>query len=72
MFQREASTQQNVAVNTPHSLRTAATWDVACNKKLKSMGIFDKLFKQKKEPVDFPPKPKWKPNLPIDLELILE
>ncbi|TVZ56921.1 hypothetical protein OD91_2223 [Lutibacter sp. Hel_I_33_5] len=36
------------------------------------MGIFDKLFNKKKEVIDFPPKPKWKPNLPIDLNLILE
>jgi len=36
------------------------------------MGIFDKLFNKKKEPIDFPPKPKWKPNLQIDLNQILE
>ena len=36
------------------------------------MGIFDKLFNKKKEVIDFPPKPKWKPNLPIDLNEILE
>ncbi|TYC07038.1 hypothetical protein ES677_15210 [Bizionia gelidisalsuginis] len=36
------------------------------------MGIFDKLFNKKKEVIDFPPKPKWKPNLPNDLNLILE
>jgi hypothetical protein len=36
------------------------------------MGIFDKLFNNKKEPIDFPPKPKWKPNLPIDLNQILD
>jgi hypothetical protein len=35
------------------------------------MGVFDKLFKNKKEDV-FPPIPKWKPNLPIDVELIYE
>jgi len=35
------------------------------------MGLFDKLFKRKQED-DFPPKPKWKPNLPIDIELIYE
>jgi len=33
------------------------------------MEFFDKLFKNKK-PVDFPPKPKWRPNLEIDIELI--
>ncbi len=32
------------------------------------MGLFDKLFKKKEEPVDFPPKP----NLPIDIDTILE
>ena len=36
------------------------------------MGIFNKLFNKKKNVIDFPPKPKWKPNLPIDLNLILE
>ena len=36
------------------------------------MGLFDKLFNKKKEPVDFPPKPKWKPNLPIDTDTILD
>jgi hypothetical protein len=36
------------------------------------MGLFDKLFNKKKEPLDFPPKPKWKPELPNDLDLILE
>jgi hypothetical protein len=35
------------------------------------MGLFDKLFNSKKED-DFPPKPKWKPNLPIDIDLIYE
>ena len=30
------------------------------------MGIF------KKKEIDFPPKPKWKPNLPIDLDLVME
>ena len=35
------------------------------------MGILNKLFK-KKEPLDFPPKPTWKPNLPNDLDKILE
>jgi hypothetical protein len=34
------------------------------------MGIFDKLFNKKK--LDFPPKPKWKPNLPINIDLIFE
>lgn len=36
------------------------------------MGLFDKFFNKKEEKKDFPPKPKWKPNLPIDLENILE
>jgi len=36
------------------------------------MGIFDKFFKKEKEVIDFPPKPKWKPNLPIDLNRVLE
>lgn len=36
------------------------------------MGLFDKLFNKKKEPLDFPPKPKWRPDLPIDIELILD
>ena len=35
------------------------------------MGLFDKLFKNKKED-DFPPTPKWKPNLPVDLDIIYE
>ena len=36
------------------------------------MGLFDKLFSKKKEPLDFPPKPKWKSNLPIDIDTILD
>ncbi len=35
------------------------------------MGLFDKLLKSWKEP-DFPPTPKWKPNLSIDINLIYE
>jgi hypothetical protein len=35
------------------------------------MGLFDKIFKTKKEDV-FPPVPKWQPNLPVDLELIYD
>lgn len=36
------------------------------------MGLFDKLFNtKKKEPLDFPPKPKWRPNLPVDIDAIL-
>jgi hypothetical protein len=35
------------------------------------MGLFNRLFKNKKEE-DFPPKPKWKPNLPVDIDLIFE
>lgn len=35
------------------------------------MGLFDKLFKGKKK-ADFPPTPKWQPNLPIDIDLIYE
>ena len=35
------------------------------------MGLFDKIFKNKKED-EFPPVPKWKPNLPVDLDLIYE
>jgi len=34
------------------------------------MGIFDKIFKKK--PTDFPPKPTWKPDLPIDLNFVLD
>lgn len=34
------------------------------------MGIFDKLLGKKK--LDFPPKPKWKPNLPINHTEIVE
>lgn len=34
------------------------------------MGILDKLFGKKK--LDFPPKPKWKPNLPINYTEIVE
>lgn len=34
------------------------------------MGIFDKFFNKKK--LDFPPKPTWKPNLPINIDLIFE
>jgi len=33
------------------------------------MGFFDKLFKGDKKN-DFPPKPKWKPTLSVDIELI--
>lgn len=33
------------------------------------MGLFDKVFEKKE---DFPPKPKWKPDLPIDIDLIVE
>jgi hypothetical protein len=36
------------------------------------MGLFDKLFGKKKETLDFPPKPKWRPNLPIDIDAILD
>jgi hypothetical protein len=36
------------------------------------MRLFDSLFNRKKEPLDFPPKPKWRPNLPIDLDTILD
>jgi hypothetical protein len=36
------------------------------------MKLFDRLLKKEKEEKDFPPKPKWRPNLPIDLELILD
>jgi hypothetical protein len=35
------------------------------------MGPLDKFFK-KKYPLDFPPRPKWKPNLPINLDIILQ
>jgi len=35
------------------------------------MGIFDKLFGQK-EKLDFPPKPKWKPNLPVNIDLVVD
>lgn len=34
------------------------------------MGIFSKLFNTGYE--DFPPKPKWKPNLPVNTKLVLE
>lgn len=36
------------------------------------MGLFDKLFNKKKETLDFPPKPNWKPDLPIDIDLIFD
>ncbi len=35
------------------------------------MGLFDKFSKKNKED-DFPPKPKWKPNLPTDIDAIYE
>jgi len=35
------------------------------------MGIFDKLFGNKQVVKDFPPKPKWKPDLPINHEQVL-
>ena len=35
------------------------------------MGLFEKIFKSKKD-TDFPPKPKWKPGLPVDIDLIYE
>jgi len=34
------------------------------------MGLLSKLFTKKKP--DFPPKPRWKPNLSIDIELIFQ
>ncbi|WOI23410.1 hypothetical protein [Nonlabens ulvanivorans] len=36
------------------------------------MKIFDKIFGRKNNPKDFPPKPSWKPDFPINYELILE
>ena len=36
------------------------------------MAVFDKSFSSKKKDDDFPPTPKWKPDLPIDIELIYE
>lgn len=36
------------------------------------MGFFKKLFNRKKEVDDFPPKPKWRPHLPVDLSQVLE
>ena len=36
------------------------------------MGLFDKLFKKNKEPLDFPPKQKWKPNLAVDIDRIVD
>lgn len=35
------------------------------------MSLFDKLFRRKKD-VDFPPRPKWRPNLPVDIEAIYD
>lgn len=35
------------------------------------MGLINKLFGKKQEK-EIPPRPKWKPNLPIDIDLILE
>ena len=35
------------------------------------MSLFDQLFRRKKE-FDFPPKPKWRPNLPVDIEAIFD
>ncbi|PWT76091.1 MAG: hypothetical protein C5B59_07415 [Bacteroidetes bacterium] len=35
------------------------------------MELFDKLFNPKRKDT-FPPKPKWKPNLPTDIDLIYE
>jgi hypothetical protein len=35
------------------------------------MKFFDKLFKRN-DSDDFPPKPTWRPNLPIDLDLVVE
>lgn len=36
------------------------------------MGIFDKLFKKKEDKPVFPPRPEWKPDLPVDIDLIYE
>lgn len=36
------------------------------------MNLFSKLFGNQKKEIDFPPKPAWRPNLPIDVELIFE
>jgi hypothetical protein len=35
------------------------------------MGFIDKFFKKNKDQ-DFPPKPNWKPDLPVDTNLIYE
>jgi hypothetical protein len=35
------------------------------------MGLFSKLFRSRAQD-DSPPKPKWKPNLPIDVDKIIE
>jgi hypothetical protein len=44
--------------------------DVKIKPAKEKMGILDKLLGKKK--IDFPPKPKWKPNLPINHTEIVE
>lgn len=36
------------------------------------MGLFNNLFKKNTVTKDFPPKPKWKPNTPVDINLIMK
>jgi hypothetical protein len=33
-------------------------------------GFLRALFGKRQMPVDFPPKPKWKPNVPVDLAIV--
>lgn len=36
------------------------------------LGFLASMFGDNKKPDDFPPKPKWKPNVPVDLAVIAE
>jgi hypothetical protein len=35
-------------------------------------GFLTSLFGQNKKPDDFPPKPKWKPDIPVDLSVVAD
>lgn len=35
-----------------------------------TFGFLASLFGQNKKPYDFPPKPKWKPDIPLDLSVV--
>lgn len=35
-------------------------------------GLLASLFGQKTKPDDFPPKPKWKPEIPVDLAMVAD